>query len=248
MSQPTAALPRDVGSLTRPDMARDPVMVVTTWVAGAAAAVASFAALYELARHTGWPWYTAWLYPLTIDSYAVAALRVWLGRGTRSGKARRRAAGAAVLAIIWSVAGNAAFHAAVAHVYVITWWMVVAVSATPPVVLGLVSHLFALRSQPVDPAPGELADIAAKPAELDVEELPVPTDADLAAMTKTEAIKIALTHTNGQVLDAQRWLVEHGGISAHRSFIHDVRRGVSGKGRRHRSAPAVTAQPGEVAA
>jgi Protein of unknown function (DUF2637) len=144
MFQPTA----DVGSQARPETARDPVMVVTTWVAGIAAAVASFAALYQLARHTGWPDYTAWLYPLTIDAYAVSALRVWLSRGTRNTEARRRARRCAVGAIVASVAGNAALHAAVAHVYVITWPVVVAVAATPPIVLGLVSHLFALRALP----------------------------------------------------------------------------------------------------
>ena len=126
---------------------RDPVLIAAAWVAGIAAAVASWSALYGLALRCGWSHLTAPLFPLTVDAYAVAALRVWLGRSTRSGAARLRARRSAVLAIVASMAGNAALHAAAAGVYEITWPVVVAVSAIPPVTLGLVSHLFMLRAE-----------------------------------------------------------------------------------------------------
>jgi len=257
MFQPTAALPRDVGSPARPDTARDPVMVVTTWVAGIAAAVASYAALFELARRTGWPAYTAWLFPLTIDAYAVSALRVWLSRGTRSKEARRRARRGAVCAIVASVGGNAALHAALAHVYVITWPVVVAVAATPPIVLGLVSHLFALRALPADPAPAPartdaigayLAEVAELPAAS--AELAEPTADDLAGLSKAEAIRVALHHCGSNVISAQAWLAARG-VQVDRAYAHDVKAGRSGKRRRNRSAPVAAeaaTTPGRVAA
>jgi hypothetical protein len=205
---------------------RDPVLLAAAWVAGISAAVASWSALYGLALRCGWSHLTAPLFPLTVDAYAVAALRVWLGRGTASASARLRARRNAVLAIVASMAGNAALHAAAAGVYSITWPVVVAVSAVPPVTLGLVSHLFALRAE----HDGQADDGAAP-------ELPeVPPNGVLASMSKAEAIRLALAHCEGVVLDAQRWLTERG-VTADRAYMHDVKRGVSGKRRRNRQAP-----------
>lgn len=71
----------------------------------------------------------------------------------------------------------------------------------------------------------------------EVAELPeVPPNGVLAQLPKTQAVRIALAHNDGSVLAAQRWLAERG-VTANRSFMHDVKRGVSGKRRRHRSAP-----------
>jgi hypothetical protein len=201
-------------------VSRDPVLLGAAWVAGIAAAVASWSALDGLARLTGWTWYTAPLLPMCVDAFAVAALRVWLAQSTSSATARRRAMWSAVLAIAASMAGNAALHAALAHDFRITWPVVVAVSAVPPVTLGLVSHLFALRAMPAEPG-ADLPD--------------VPPNGVLASMPKAEAIRLALAHCGGVVLDAQAWLAERG-IQANRAYVHDVKRGVSGRGRRHRAA------------
>jgi hypothetical protein len=207
----------------------DPVLLAAAWIAGIAAAVASYSALFELAVHTGWSPRAAWLFPLTVDAYAVAALRVWLGKHTASQAARQRARRNAVLAIAASMAGNAALHAALAGDYRITWPVVVAVSAVPPVTLGLVSHLLALRSMP-------------EPAGEQLEPLPEPSPAELQEMSKAEAIRIALAHTDGAVLAAQRWLAARG-VKVDRAYAHDVRRGVRGKRRRHRPAPVLAAAP-----
>jgi hypothetical protein len=237
MHQPTAARPHDVGSPARPDHtvpavamgaknSRDPVLVGAAWIAGIAAAVASWSALYGLALRTGWSHWTAPLFPLTVDAYAVAALRVWLGARTVSMSARLRARRSAVLAIVASMAGNAALHAAAAGVYAITWPVVVAVSAIPPVTLGLVSHLFALRAEHDGQADDETA--------LELPE--VPPNGVLAGLPKAEAIRIALAHNDGAVLAAQRWLAERG-VIADRAYMHDVKRGVRGKRRRNRTVP-----------
>jgi len=199
---------------------RDPVLLGAAWVAGIAAAVASFSALYELAIVTGWSPRLAWLFPLTVDAYAVAALRVWLGRQTSSQVARNRARRSAVAAIVASMAGNAAFHAAAAHVYVVTWPVVVAVSAVPPVTLGLVSHLFALRSMD-DPAEPEAPQLPEIPAEL-------------AELPKADAIRLALAHCDGRVIAAQSWLAERG-VQVDRAYAHDVKAGRSGRRRSRRA-------------
>jgi hypothetical protein len=201
---------------------RDPVLLAAAWVAGIAAAVASYSALYGLAVVTGWSPRLAWLLPLCVDSFAVAALRVWLSRGTPNAMARLRARRAAVLAIAASVGGNVAYHASSAGVFHVTWPVVVAVSAVPPVTLGLVSHLFSLWSMPAEPEPEQLPE--------------VPPNGVLASLAKADAIRLALAHCGGVVLEAQAWLAERG-ISADRAYMHDVKRGVSGKGRRHRREP-----------
>jgi len=213
---------------------RDPVLIGAAWVAGIAAAVASWSALYGLALHTGWSRWTAPLFPLTVDAYAVAALRVWLGRSTPSLAARLRARRSAVLAIVASMAGNAALHATLAHVYTITWPVVVAVSAVPPVTLGLVSHLFVLRAQPAEPGQ--------EPAPLPE----VPPNGVLAQLPKAEAARLALAHCNGNVLDSMAFLQARG-VQINRSYLHDVKRGVRGKRRRHRQ-PATEPARTEAAA
>lgn len=208
---------------------RDPVLLGAAWVAGIAAAVASWSALDGLALRTGWTWYTAPLLPLTIDAFAVAALRVWLGAATRSARARMRARRDAMVAIGASMAGNAALHAAMAGDFRVTWPVVVAVSAAPPVTLGLVSHLFALRAMEPEPD-AELPD--------------VPPNGVLASRPKAEAARLALAHCGGNVLDSVAFLQARG-IQINRSYLHDVKRGVSGRRRARRTEPD---PGGEVAA
>jgi hypothetical protein len=126
-----------------------------------AAAVLSFSALAGLAElagvtatvplPAGGRFRLAWLLPIAIDAYAVTATRVWLRTGATARTriyARRNAIGAIAL----SVAGNAAYHALDAAGITSLmearagWAVVVAVSAVPPVMLGLVGHLHALVS------------------------------------------------------------------------------------------------------
>jgi Protein of unknown function (DUF2637) len=70
-------------------------------------------------------------------------------------------------------------------------------------------------------------------------ELPpdIPSNGVLAAMPKSQAIRIALAHNDDGVLAAQAWLAERG-IDADRAYMHDVKRGVRGKGRRHKPVRA----------
>ncbi|MFC5719860.1 DUF2637 domain-containing protein [Streptomyces gamaensis] len=131
---------------------------------GLAAAASSYAALQDLALRTGWwPW-LSWLLPLTVDAYAMTAVRIWLGRATRNTTARTWAKANAIGGIALSVAGNAVDHAAAAGVIAVSWPLIVAVSAIPPVVLGLLVHMAHLRGLPPadtgsgTPAHGESAE------------------------------------------------------------------------------------------
>jgi len=139
-----------------------------------AAAVLSFSALAGLARLAGvtgtaGAFRLAWLLPIAIDAYAVTATRVWLRTAT-SDRTRLYARRNAIGAIALSVAGNAAFHGlSAAGVHRLTgggfaWLLVVAVSAVPPVILGLVGHLHALicadHTAHSEPAPTPVATAA----------------------------------------------------------------------------------------
>jgi hypothetical protein len=61
-----------------------------------------------------------------------------------------------------------------------------------------------------------------------------PSPGVLAQLPKAEAIRIALARNDGGVLAAQQWLADRG-VTADRAYMHDVKRGASGKRRRRRS-------------
>ncbi|PSJ28231.1 hypothetical protein B7P34_13430 [Streptosporangium nondiastaticum] len=148
MTAPTD--PRDNATAVRHDWP----LAVGMGAVGLAAAASSYAALQDLALRTSWwPW-LSWLLPVTVDAYALTAVRVWLGRSTRSRTARTWAKANAIGGIALSVAGNAVDHAAAAGVIPVSWPLIVAASAIPPVVLGLLVHMAHLRHQtPADSTP-----------------------------------------------------------------------------------------------
>jgi Protein of unknown function (DUF2637) len=82
---------------------------------------------------------------------------------------------------------------------------------------------------------------AARPlAELEPPLPEVPPADELAVLPKADSIRIALAHNDGRVLAAQDWLAERG-ISVDRAYMHDVKRGASGRRRSHRSASGAAA-------
>ena len=121
-------------------------------VAALAAVISSGAALAGLARLAGWPAWLAVMLPATVDLYAITATRVWLSRRTTSPVVRRYAAANALTGIAASVTGNAAYHGLVAGaVSVPRWLLVVVVSTVPPIVIGALAHLTALRHREAEP-------------------------------------------------------------------------------------------------
>jgi hypothetical protein len=127
------------------------VLYALLLVVAVAAAVLSFAALRDLALVCGFAPWLAWLLPVVVDAGAAAGSLVWLG-GWTAETARRFARTLALALLGLSVAANALGHGLAAFGIAPPWWVVVAVSAVAPAVLGAVVHLAVLVGRP-DPCP-----------------------------------------------------------------------------------------------
>lgn len=134
------------GTNTANQPGRDGWVMVGMTIAAASAAVASFAGLRGLALVAGWPVQLAWLLPVTLDAYAMTSARVWLAGSTLARRARRFARLNAIGAITASIAGNAVYQVELVGLLRISWPIVVLVGAVPAAVLGLTSHLQAIRT------------------------------------------------------------------------------------------------------
>lgn len=150
-------------------------MNVRPWVlallglVGAAAAVLSFSALYELALMCEFHPRVAWLLPVLLDAGAGAATFVWLGPGVLA-VARDYARSLALTLLGGSVVGNVGSHVLQSRGFEpggpvpAPWWVITAVSAAAPAVLGAVGHLYALAGRGVDtpdPEPVEEEELSA---------------------------------------------------------------------------------------
>jgi hypothetical protein len=199
---PPAAVERDRGTYAG---------MLAVAVAAAVLSFSALAGLAELAGVTaalplpaGGRFRLAWLLPIAVDAYAVTATRVWL-RTAGTARTRRYARLNAIGAIGLSVAGNAAYHAlaaaGVASLGTVRagWLVVVAVSAVPPVMLGLVGHLHALVSDDRQPAPAPLVQPArTAPA------ASTRTGTPRAARTGTRAASRRTTRTDADLATALR--------------------------------------------
>lgn len=137
-------------------------------VVAGAAAVLSFSALRDLALLCGFAARLAWLLPVVVDAGAAAGSLVWLG-GWAAEPARVFARRLALVLLAASVAANALGHGLAAYGARPVWWVVVAVSAVAPAVLGAVVHLAVLAARPGGPA-----DVAHTEAPTEVGSGPVP--------------------------------------------------------------------------
>jgi hypothetical protein len=179
---------------------RDPLVTLGMAVAATSAAVSSFDGLRSLAVASGWAVMLAPLLPLTIDSYAMTSVRVWLSATTSSQRARRFARTNAIGAIGLSLAGNAAWHLIAAKLLSLSWVIVLGVGSVPALILGLVSHLAVLRNQ-VDPVPA--GDVLSTPLEFGNGTQYADEDALLAAARAADAA----------------WRADHGGRSITRDEL-----------------------------
>lgn len=115
-------------------------------IVAAAAAVLSFNALDGLALQSGYGEHLAWLYPILLDAGAAGATMVWLDKHAPQ-PARNYARTLALGLLGASIAGNAVYHVLQAFGLTPAWWLVVAVSAVAPGVLGAVIHLVNLTGR-----------------------------------------------------------------------------------------------------
>lgn len=133
------------------------VMWLLLAVVASAAAVLSFSALRDLAGVCGFSTSLANLLPIVVDAGAAAGCLVWLRPGddlrthdlsTKIARSPRHFARSLTWVLLASsVCGNATVHGLGAYHLDPPWWLVVAVSAVAPAVLGAVVHLAVLVSQ-----------------------------------------------------------------------------------------------------
>lgn len=205
-------------------------------VVAVAGAILSFDAWAGLARLVGITGQVgsielAWLLPITVDVFAAVATGVWLAGALVSHDTRIYARANALGSILLSIVGNGLYHGLTASGYgvgkgqhAVDWKIVVAISAIPPLVLGLVGHLVALVlrdrrtgpqsvSEPIDQsAPAASAETI--PVETAVEPAD-DVDAQFAAIvgaipTQSEPVVTGPTGllsdlTDGQLVDCLRW-------------------------------------------
>lgn len=115
-------------------------------VSAVSAAASSFDGLRSLAEASGWSVWMAPALPATIDALAITATGIWI-TGTSTSRVRRFARTCALVAILMSIGGNACWHLHAAGLLALNFAVVLGVGTIPPIVLGLCSHLAALRRQ-----------------------------------------------------------------------------------------------------
>lgn len=167
--------PRSGQSKSESQASRDWFVTLGLAATATAAAVSSFAGLRELAVVTGWPTLLAPLLPLTINSYAMTSVRVWLSISTRSQRARRFARANAIGAILLSLVGNAVWHLIAAKLLTVSWVIVLGTGSVPALALGLVTHMAVLRTHVGPSGPGDAlsatGDSGGRPQYRDEDEL-----------------------------------------------------------------------------
>ncbi len=114
-------------------------------VSAVSAAASSFDGLRSLAFAVGWSTWMAPALPATVDALAITSTGLWVTGTAAAPKVRRFARMSALLAIAMSVGGNAAWHLHAAGLLPLNFAIVLGVGTVPPIVLGLCSHLAALR-------------------------------------------------------------------------------------------------------
>lgn len=159
------------------DRGRDTWVSLGMAVSAVSAGFSSFNGLRSLAEATGWT-AMAPLFALCIDAYALTAIRVWLTSAAGSDTVRSFARWNAILAILLSLGGNAAWHLIAAGLLPVTWHVVMTVGAVPPIILGLVTHLAVLRRTAAEgiPHPSVAARTDVAVSTVSTDRSPVPKD------------------------------------------------------------------------
>ncbi|MFF0249649.1 hypothetical protein ACWEU6_17895 [Streptosporangium sandarakinum] len=175
---------------------RDWMVIGCVLLVALATVTASFTAQAGLGELAGWTTALhvfglkvsmAWLLPVTVDAYGIAATRIATNKARYSAEVRGHAFGHALAAVVVSVLGNAMFHLIEAKVIVLggaAWVLVVAVSVVPPIALGGLAHLLgvAARTEVETAAPASTFVEQESPGETVVEQVPA------APVTRAEGV------------------------------------------------------------
>jgi hypothetical protein len=159
--------------------------------------------------------------PATIDALAITATGIWI-TGASTSLVRRFARTCALVAILMSIGGNACWHLYAAGLLTLNFAVVLGVGTVPPIVLGLCSHLAALRRQ-VESVPElvqavpEVGPMNTETALKTAEPTPVrprPDPSELLEVARAAAVKHRAAHGKAITRDELRRVLRVGGTKA----------------------------------
>jgi hypothetical protein len=146
---------------------------------------------------------TAITLPVGVEAYGAYALGAWLTPGT-PGRARAFARRSAIGALVLGMLGQVVYHLlAAAHAKAAPWPVVVLVSCLPVVTLGFgaaLTHLLRLDEADEDQADDEDAPLPDEPG---ASLVPVPPDAQSAALAALRATTAAGNPLSGRQLESR---------------------------------------------
>lgn len=152
---------------------RDPIVIIGLGVVTIAAAIGSFSALRGTAELAGWSKDASPLLPVTVDTVAAVASRIWLSADTPTDTARRFARSVALGAIVVSLLGNGVYHLAEAGYVHPGVWLVIGAGGISPLALAITAHLAVLRGAVSDRTPAP--EGATGPDAADAQTVVLPT-------------------------------------------------------------------------
>jgi hypothetical protein len=140
--------------MSAPAVKRDLLITVAIWGVGIVAAVASWSGWVGLAERAGfdqsfgmdlWSWHVhpsvAWIFGICVDLFAAVAVRIWMTAHWSSVKTRKTARVWAFITIAIGVLANSTYHVLDALDVKAPIYVIVMISAVPPIMLGVVVHL-----------------------------------------------------------------------------------------------------------
>ncbi|MCZ4103813.1 hypothetical protein, partial [Streptomyces sp. H39-C1] len=154
----------------------------TALIAGAAlvaavAMAASAATLAELGSWVGWASPLHWALPVAVDVLALVAGVAWLAVGVAPA-ARSLGRTLTLVTVVVSVVLNAISHLVTTDHMVVGPWLVIGVSAVPPLAAALAVHLTAAITTTAPAAALALGDTAPEPVVTEVSPAPEPVSAE----------------------------------------------------------------------
>lgn len=132
-------------------------LIIGSGLVASVAMAASAATLADLGSRVGWVSPLHWALPVAVDVLALVAGVAWLASGV-SPAARKLGCVLTLVSVVVSVVLNAISHLVATRYMTPGPWLVIAVSAVPPLAAALAVHLTAAITTPDPTDPGTAAE------------------------------------------------------------------------------------------
>ncbi|MFE9335105.1 DUF2637 domain-containing protein [Streptomyces sp. NPDC006925] len=164
-------------------------LIAGAGIVAAVAMAASAATLAELGHAVGWAGWLRWALPVAVDVLALVAGVAWLAAGVAPG-ARQLGRTLTLVSVAVSVLLNAIGHLVATRYMTPGPWLVIGVSAVPPLAAALAVHLTAAITAEADAAEGDTPapERDTAPAEVDTPVSPTPRPAAVPAPVEPQVI------------------------------------------------------------